>query len=128
MGRRIAEVLAANKVSLVVVEQVREVVEQLRAEGLAAVTGDASDAEVLVQAHIAQARMLVIASPNTLELRHIIATARALNSTIETVVRTHNEVEATLLRKESAGAVLLGAQELALAISRHVLKQVAIWE
>ena len=61
---------------------------------MAAVSGDAADPAVLIQAHIARARMLVIATPDAMNVRQMIETARTLNPAIETVVRTHNEEEA----------------------------------
>ena len=123
VGRRIAEALKAHHVPYVVAEQNREAVERLRAEGVAAVSGDAVEAEVMVQAHIAQARMLVIATPDTLDVRQMVATARALNPAIEIVVRTHNETEARLLDSEKAGKVFLGEHELAQSMARHVLER-----
>ena len=65
VGRRVGEALTKNGVPFVVAEQNRELVEQLRERGLWAVSGDASDPAVLIQAHIARARMLVIATPDT---------------------------------------------------------------
>jgi CPA2 family monovalent cation:H+ antiporter-2 len=121
VGRRIADALTASHVPFVVAEQNREMVERLRAQGVQAVSGDASEPEVLIQAHIAQARMLVIATPDTLDVRQMIASARALNPAIETVVRTHNEAEARLLDSEKAGTVFFGEHELALSMTRHVL-------
>jgi CPA2 family monovalent cation:H+ antiporter-2 len=121
VGRRIAQALTASQIPFVVAEQNRERVEQLRAQGIAAVWGDAAEPGVLIQAHIAQARMLVIATPDTLDVRQMIASARALNPAIETVVRTHNEAEAKLLAQEGAGTVFLGEHELAQAMTRHVL-------
>ncbi|RYX95912.1 MAG: Kef family K(+) transporter [Comamonadaceae bacterium] len=123
VGRRIAEALSANHIPYVVAEQNREMVERLREQGLAAVSGDAAEPDVLIQAHIANARMLVIATPDTLDVRQMIATARALNPGIETVVRTHNEAEAKLLEKENAGRVFLGEHELAMSMTRHVLER-----
>jgi CPA2 family monovalent cation:H+ antiporter-2 len=67
--------------------------------------------------------MLVIATPDTFHVRHMIETARALNPGIETVVRTHSEEEAVLLRRENAGAVFMGEHELALGMTRHVLER-----
>jgi CPA2 family monovalent cation:H+ antiporter-2 len=125
VGRRIAAALTANRIALVVVEQNREVVEKLRTEGLMAVSGDASEAVVLVQAHIATARMLVIATSDTLDVRQMIATARALNPGIETVVRSHNEAEARLLENENASKVFLGEHELAQSMTLHVLERSA---
>jgi CPA2 family monovalent cation:H+ antiporter-2 len=121
VGQRIAAALAAGGVPFVVAEQNRETVERLRAKGLAAVSGDASEAEVLIQAHIAKARMLVIATPDTLDVRQMIAIARTLNPQIEAVLRTHNETEAQLLEQENAGKVFLGEHELAQSMINHVL-------
>ena len=121
VGRRIAATLTEAGLPFVVAEQNRELVEKLRADGVPAVSGDAADPAVLIQAHIARARMLVIATPDTLDVRQMITTARTLNPDIETVVRTHNEDEAQLLRQENAGAVFLGEDELAQSMARHVL-------
>jgi CPA2 family monovalent cation:H+ antiporter-2 len=121
VGRGIAEALTANHLPYVVVEQNREIVEELRARGNAAVFGDATEPLVLVQAHIARARMLVIATPDTLGVRQMIVTARTLNAQIEVVVRSHNEEEAHLIEQELASRVFVGESELAQAMVRHVL-------
>ena len=68
-------------------------VEQLRANAIPAVAGNAAEAAVLIQAHIAKAKMLVIATPDTLHVRKMIEIARALNPTIESVARTHSDEE-----------------------------------
>jgi CPA2 family monovalent cation:H+ antiporter-2 len=125
VGRRIGEALIEHGVPFVVAEQNRELVEQLRERGLWAVSGNASDPAVLIQAHIARARMLVIATPDTFDVRRMIEIARALNPGIETVVRTHSDEEAALLRSENAGTVFIGEHELALGMGRYVLDRVA---
>jgi CPA2 family monovalent cation:H+ antiporter-2 len=125
VGRRIGEALAASGISFVVAEENRDIVEQLRARDIPAVFGDASDPAVLIQAHIHRARVLVIATPDTLNVRRMIEIARTVNPHIETVVRTHSEEEATLLEKENAGKVFFGEHELALAMTRHVLERFA---
>ena len=128
VGRHLTRLLLARQVPVVVVEQNREVVERLRQEGVPAVAGDATDPEVLVQAHIATARMLVIASPDTLGMRQMMVTARTLNPQIKTVLRTHSEAEAKLLAEEDQDqpedqqvAVFVSEQELARAMAQHVL-------
>jgi CPA2 family monovalent cation:H+ antiporter-2 len=125
VGRRIGEALTENGISFVVAEENREIVEQLRKNGIPAVSGDASDPAVLIQAHIHRARMLVIATPDTLDVRRMIEIARTVNPRIETVVRTHSEEEAGLLEKENAGKVFLGEHELASSMIRHVLQRYA---
>ena len=121
VGRNIAEALAAHRIPFVVADQNREIVEELRARGVPAVVGDAADPLVLVQAHIARASMLVIATPDTLGVRQMIVTARTLNPRIEAIVRSHNAEEARLLEQELAGRVFVGENELAQAMVRHVL-------
>ncbi len=123
VGRRLAAALAANDVPFVVAEQNRELVEALRAKGIAAVFGDAVEPAVLIQAHIARAAMLVIATPDTLKVRQMIATAKLLNPMIETVIRSHSEQEARLLEEENGSTVFLAEEALAQAMVRHVLER-----
>jgi len=125
VGRRIAAALAAQGIPYVIADENREIVERLRSEGVAAVSGNASEPSVLIQAHIARARMLVIAVPESMDIRQMIETARTLNPEIELVVRSHNEDEARLLEKETAGTVFIGEHELAQAMVRHVLERAA---
>ncbi len=123
VGRRIAETIAERDIPCVVAEQNREMVERLRDNGIAAVSGDAADSSVLIQAHIARASMLVIAIPDTFDVRQMIDTARTLNPGIETVVRSHNEEEAELLEYEAVDKVFVAEDELAKSMSQHVLKR-----
>ena len=124
VGRRIAEVLKKHGIPFVVAEQNREVVDQLRKDGINAVAGNAGEPAVLIQAHIAHASMLVIATPDTFHVRAMIETARALNPNIKTVVRTHSDAEAELLRSERAGQIFMGEQELAKGMTEYVLANV----
>lgn len=125
VGRRIAEALAAQGIPFVVAEQNRELVEKLRARGYAAVSGDAVQPEVLVQAHIMHAGMLVIAVPDALGARKMVEIARTLNPGIEAVLRTHSEEEAELLEKDQFGKVFMGEHELALGMAQHILGRMA---
>jgi monovalent cation:H+ antiporter-2, CPA2 family len=122
VGRRIAEALEKQRLPYVVAEQNRDIVERLRAQGIPAVFGDAADPAVLIQAHIARAGMLVIATPDTLDVRQMIGIARTLNPEIQTVIRTHSEEEAGLLEKEVAGKIFIGEEELAQSMTRYVLE------
>jgi CPA2 family monovalent cation:H+ antiporter-2 len=125
VGKRIAQALREQGVYYVVAEQNREMVEELRRQDQPAVAGNAADPAVLIQAHIARASMLVIATPDTFHVRAMVETAKALNPAIRCVVRSHNEEEARLLREETGGAVFVGERELAGSMSRHVLAGLA---
>ncbi|MDR0673920.1 MAG: cation:proton antiporter [Zoogloeaceae bacterium] len=122
VGTRIARALKAEDIPYVVVEQNRERVEDLRKRGLAAVCGNAAEPAVLIQAHIARAAMLVIASHTPMDVRTMAEVARALNPDIEIVIRTHSEDESDLMRRESYGAAFFADEELARGMIRHVLE------
>ncbi|MDN7673377.1 cation:proton antiporter [Burkholderia oklahomensis] len=121
VGTRIAQALDARGIAYVVVEQNRETVEKLRAEGVAAVSGDAIEPIALVQAHIARAGMLVVTLPDVFDVRQIVDIARTLNPAIEIALCTNSDDEAALLANEGMGDVFVGETELARGMTEHVL-------
>ena len=121
VGHRIAQALQQRGIPHVIAEQDRDQVEQLRAQGCAAVSGDATDPAVLIQAHIAEAAMLVVAVPDALAARQMVQTARTLNPAIEVVLRSPVGEQADLLRREAHGTVFTGEDELARGMAGHVL-------
>ena len=123
VGQRIASSLTDKGIPFVIAEQNREVVENLRRRGFAAVSGNAADPAVLIQAHIARASLVVITTPDAFDVRQMIDTARLLNPAIEAIVRSDNEEEATLLAQDTSARIFLGEEELARNISAHVLKR-----
>lgn len=123
VGRRIARSLDERGIPYVVAEQNRELVEDLRKQGKVAVSGNAAEPVVLVQAHIADAAMLVVAVPDLIHVRQMVQTARALNPGIEVVLRSHSENESQMLRMDGVGTVFYGEEELAKGMARHVLER-----
>ena len=123
VGRRIAQALSEKRIPFIVAEQNREQVEAMRKKGFAAVCGDAAaDPGTLIQAHIAHAAMLVIATPDSVDVRKMADIARTLNPAIEIVVRTHSESELELLESDGIGRVFLGEEELARGMCQHILR------
>lgn len=102
VGRAVADALEAGGVAHIVVDARRDRVEALREAGRAAVFGDAAEAMTLVQAHVADARLLVVATPETVTVRAMIDIARRLNPGIGVLVRSANDEEATRLAQEAA--------------------------
>jgi CPA2 family monovalent cation:H+ antiporter-2 len=123
VGTRVCGALETQDIPCVVVEQRRDIVEKLRETHLAVVAGDAADPQVLIQAHIARAGMLVIAAPDATDVHSIVDTATTLNPGIRIVLRTHSLEEAVLWRSEEIGAVFYDSEELAKGIITHVLRQ-----
>ncbi|NIF88317.1 cation:proton antiporter [Burkholderia sp. Cy-637] len=121
VGTRIAVALDERRIPYVVVEQNRETVEKLRENGVAAVSGDAIEPIVLVQAHIARAGMLVVTLPDTFDVRQIVEISRTLNPGIEIALCTNSGDEAALLTSEGVGTVFISETELARGMTEHVL-------
>jgi CPA2 family monovalent cation:H+ antiporter-2 len=69
--------------------------------------------------------VLVIATPETIDVRRMAQTARTLNPSIEIAVRSHNSEEAALLEAEGTGRVFIGESELANAMVEFVRDTVA---
>ncbi|PTQ84581.1 YbaL family putative K(+) efflux transporter [Nitrosomonas ureae] len=123
VGERIAQALRGQDIPFVVAEQNRELVQDLRKQNINAVSGDATEPSVLIQAHITDAAMLVIAIPDPLNVRQMIDTARTLNPEIEIVLRTRNEDETALLRQDKVGTVFFSEEELAKSMTHHILQR-----
>jgi CPA2 family monovalent cation:H+ antiporter-2 len=120
VGERVANLLRHRQTPVIVVENNREVVEQLRERGLQAVYGDAASPEVLVQAHVSHAALLVITLREPGHIPAITELARTLNPDIEIVIRADNDDDANLFRAEGLQTVFNAAEELATRISDHV--------
>lgn len=123
VGRRIADNLTQKNIPFVVIETSRKLVKRLRDQKMAAILGDAANPHILVNAQLEKARVLVIATPDTFDVRQMLKSARRINTHIITVVRTHNEEEAHLLKREMAQKVFLAEDELAQGMSEYVLEQ-----
>jgi CPA2 family monovalent cation:H+ antiporter-2 len=125
VGRRLAATLHERHIPFVVAEQNRERVEELRAAGLVAVSGDATEPATLIQAHIAEAALLVIACPDPRDVQRMVDIARALNPGIEIVILTRDAEAAALLRQASVGRVFFDEEELARGMQEHILARFA---
>ena len=128
VGGMIGEVLNAQGLPFVVVEQNRRRVQELRARGLRALYGDATALGVLAAAGVERARLLVVATPGGLQTRRIIALARQANPRIDTAVRTHSAGELAYLERQGIGVAIMGARELALGLMDYALRSLGIPE
>ncbi|MEY2684604.1 MAG: inner membrane protein YbaL [Pseudomonadota bacterium] len=121
VGARIAQALVQQGLPLVVAEQHRATVDTLREQGIQAVSGDATAAEVLIQAHIAQAAMLVVTCADPVAARLMVATAQTLNPAIVVVLRGQNAEESELLKHDCQGQVFQAEAALADQMATHIV-------
>ena len=122
VGAQVAAALTAAGVPLVVVDRQREQVQGLRERGQTAVLGDATEALVLVQAHVATARTLVVALADTRDVALMIHNARALNPQLRIVARAPDEEAALLLQRAGAQHTVRAEVALAQELTQRVLQ------
>ena len=121
VGARLAQALAQQGLPFVVAEQHRATVDTLRAQGWQAVSGDAASPDVLVQAHIAEAAMLVVTTSDPVAARQMVATAQTLNPAIAVVLRGQNAEESALLQGDCQGHVFMAEEALAQQMAGHIV-------
>ncbi|GJG85125.1 cation:proton antiport protein [Gemmatimonadetes bacterium T265] len=126
VGGPVADELARHGVPHVIVEQSRERAESLRASGLPVIYGDATRPEVLADAHLERARLVVVATPDAYQARAILALARRLNAAAEVIVRTHGDDERAYLEAHGASQALVGERELAVSLTRAALQRAGV--
>ena len=123
VGAPIAAELALHKVPYVVIEASRERTEVLREAGLPVIYGDATRPDILEDAHLERARLVVVAAPDAYQTRAILALARQLNPKVTVLARTHSDEERTFLETHGAQRALVGERELAVSLTRHALRE-----
>ena len=126
VGSIIAKAMRAWSLSHVVVDGDQRKVQELRANNIDAVFGDASVPGILHAANIEQARLLIVATPDFYQARRQIEIARKVNPAIDVVVRTHSETERSKLKELGVGLVLMAERELAFGMLHYALRSLGI--
>ncbi|USA53101.1 cation:proton antiporter [Acinetobacter sp. C32I] len=126
VGRRISENLMQQNIKVVIAEENREIVEKLRTQGIAAVSGEATEPNVLIQAHIQHARLLVISPMDILDIHRIVDISKQLNPEIQVLICAESKEEAVVIREENIGEVFYAKEEMAKNMSHHILNQIEL--
>ena len=126
VGRRITRTLMAQDIKVVIAEENRDIVESLRAKGIAAVSGHAREPSVLIQAHIQHARLLVLSPMDILDIHKIVDIAKTLNPQIQVLVCAESKEEAEVIRRDGIGEVYFAKEEMSKNMTNHILNQIQI--
>ncbi|MBK0062702.1 MULTISPECIES: cation:proton antiporter [unclassified Acinetobacter] len=126
VGRRIAKTLMEQDIRVVIAEENREIVENLRKKGIPAVSGEATEPSVLIQAHIMHARLLVLSPMDIIDIHRIVDIAKQLNPRIEVLCCAESHEEAEVIRQDNVGLVFYAKEEMAKNMSQHILHQIEV--
>ncbi len=126
VGASVVEELALHNIPYVIIEQSRERIEALREIGLPVIFGDATRPEVLGDAHLERARLVLVSTPDAYHSRAILALAKRLNPAIDVVIRTHSDEERMFLESNGAVRALVEEREMAISLTRHALRRFGV--
>ncbi len=121
-GRNLAHVMQSVAISYVVIEMNPETVRAERKRGVPILYGDAATREVLEQAGVQKARVLVLAISDPVGSRHATELARRLNPSVHIIVRTRYVREMESLFVLGANEVVPEEFETSVEIFSRVLR------
>jgi CPA2 family monovalent cation:H+ antiporter-2 len=123
VGSLVGESLISKGQPLLVIEERQEVVNELIAKGIEAISGHAGHPGLLKAANLAKARWLISAIPNPFESANLIEQGRIDNPSLEIIARAHSNAEVEYLKKYGANFIIVGETEIARGITEHIAGQ-----
>jgi CPA2 family monovalent cation:H+ antiporter-2 len=123
VGRTVTRLLRENEIEPTVIELNLETVRRLRAEGVAAVYGDASHRDTLKGAGVDRAGSLILSASGIGREEEVIRVARELNPSVRILARSSYLRDVPPLRRAGAEAVFAGEGEVALALTVALLRR-----
>jgi CPA2 family monovalent cation:H+ antiporter-2 len=121
VGAQVGTVLGELGVPFAVADYDHNIIASLSQQGVPAVYGDASRAEVLAHTHPERARVAVVTIPDLFSARLVVRRLRTGNESLPIVARCHAEPEVAILRIEGANEVVLPEYEAGLEVLRYTL-------
>jgi monovalent cation:H+ antiporter-2, CPA2 family len=126
VGGAIGPVLRAEHLPFIVIERDHLMLAAAQAQGVPTLEADAAAPGVLEAAGITQARLIVVATPDSFQARRIVELARRHNPGIHVVARTHSKDEIDALEKLGANRVVMGERELARGMLEFSLRSLGV--
>ena len=123
VGRTVCRLLRENGIEPTVIELNVETVQRLRADGLAAVYGDAAHVDTLKEAGVDRAGSLILSSSGMAGSAEVIRLAKELNPAVRVLARSAYVRELSALQKAGSEVVVSGEGEVALALTEAILRR-----
>ncbi|MET0364005.1 MAG: YbaL family putative K(+) efflux transporter [Sphingobium sp.] len=113
VGRIVREALVRSGSRLVVIDTEPDLPGLLSPEGFEVVIGNAASPDVLGQARLDSARLLLVAIPDAFEAGQVVEQARRLNPDLRIVARAHSDGDVAHLEGMGANQAILAEREIA---------------
>ena len=122
IGQTVVRLLRNRGIEPTVIEMNLDTARNLRAQGVHAIYGDATQLEVLEQAGVKNAVSLILSSSGAAATTQAIATARERNPGIHVIARADFVGQTEMMLKAGADEVFSGEGEVALAVTDSLLR------
>ena len=126
VGKSIARFLSQLAIPYVVTDLDPKTVSELRERGVSCVYGDAGNPNVLYEAGIKDARVLVLAIADPVAVRLALDHAQRINPSLDIIARAHSSSEFEFLQKRGVPEVIRPEIEAGIEITRHILYQLKV--
>jgi CPA2 family monovalent cation:H+ antiporter-2 len=121
VGRNLAKVLERRNLSYLAIDLDPQVISRLHARGVPCIYGDASNPEILANAQLDKARVLICTFPDFIAVELISRNTLRINPKIDIVARVHRDSDADLLKGIGVSEIVRPEFEASLEITRHTL-------
>lgn len=120
VGRLLYEQLIADGLTVVVVENSRSRIEEMREKGILTIYGNAARPEVMALMRLDCAQWLLLTIPNGYESGEIAATAREQRPDLAIFARAHHDDEVDYLHAHGCDHIVMGEREIAYGLQQAV--------
>ncbi len=121
VSRNLGRVLERRKFSYLVIDMDPRVIDEAREKGIPCIYGDASNREILGQAELGKAKVLVVTFPDPIATRLTAENARSINPRLDVVARIHRDEDREKLKDIGVAELVRPELEAGLEIIRHTL-------
>ncbi|MBT0724731.1 Kef family K(+) transporter [Rosenbergiella sp. S61] len=120
VGRLLYKQLTAEGITVVVVENNRSRIDEMREMGILAIYGNAARPEVMELMRIDCAQWLLLTIPNGYESGEIAITAREKRPDLSIFARAHHDDEVDYLQAHGCNHIVMGEREIAYSLQQAV--------
>lgn len=121
VAQNLGRVLERRNFPYLVIDIDPRSLDPLRARGIPCIYGDAANPDILAQAQLERARVMVIAFPDPIAARLALANARRINPRLDVVSRVHRDEDSEVMRGLGVAKIVRPEIEAGLEIIRHTL-------
>jgi CPA2 family monovalent cation:H+ antiporter-2 len=121
VGGNVAKLLSQLEIPYLVIDLDPATISSLRDQGIPCIYGDAGNWEVLSQAGLKDAALLLIATPDPTAARLTLDHALSINPQLDVIARVHSDLELDFLQGRGASELVQPEVEASIELVRHTL-------